>query len=43
MMHLYVEGVVEEDGAKTPILNYIAPVVLGAAAIGGVVATLNAL
>ena len=40
---LYVEGVVDEEGGRAPAMNYVAPVVLGVAAIGGVVATLNAL
>lgn len=40
---LYARGVVEEDGEKKPIMNFVAPLVLSAAAVGGVVATLNAL
>ena len=43
MCVLCVQGVVAEEGETKPMINYVAPVVLGAAAIGGVVATLNAL
>lgn len=39
----YAEGVVGEEGETTPVVNMIAPVVLGVVAVGGVVATLNAL
>lgn len=41
-VRLYGTGVVDE-GEKPPILNYVAPVILGVAALGGVAATLNAL
>ena len=37
------KGYVAESGEATPIVNYIVPVMLGVGAIGGVVATLNAL
>ena len=37
------KGYVAESGETTPIANYIVPVMLGVGAIGGVVATLNAL
>ena len=43
MCVIYVQGVVAEEGDTKPMMNFVAPVVLGAAAIGGVVATLNAL
>ena len=37
------KGYVAESGEATPVMNYVVPVVLGIGAIGGVVATLNAL
>lgn len=37
------EGFVGEEGEKAPLINFILPVMLGVAAIAGVVATLNAL
>jgi hypothetical protein len=36
-------GFVGDAEERTPIMNYVVPVVLGVGAIGGVVATLNAL
>jgi hypothetical protein len=38
-----VPGFVGDKDEATPILNYVVPVVLGGAAIAGVVATMNAL